>query len=136
MISTLPKNLPREDRVNIAVYYSQQKVLPSMAAGVDEALSSKGAALFKRTCGGCHGQQGQGMETMPRLAGQPGDYIRKALTRFRNNDPARAGSVMMGIASQLSEADIEALAAYLSRLQLTSREEQASLARIQQAAAR
>lgn len=126
VMSNLAKNLTLEDRVNIAVYYSQQKVLPGTVSDNDEALSSRGAVLFKRTCVGCHGQQGQGMETMPRLAGQPGEYIRKALTRFRNNDPARAGSVMMGIASQLSEADIDALAAYLSRLQLTAREEQAS----------
>lgn len=134
VMSNLAKNLTMEDRVNIAVYFSQQKVLPSITASADPALSSQGAALFKRTCVGCHGQQAQGMETMPRLAGQPGEYIRKALTRFRNNDPARAGSVMVGIASQLSEADIEALAAYLSRLQLTPRQEQASLARIQQTA--
>ena len=136
VMSNLAKNLTLEDRVNIAVYYSQQKVLPGTVSDNDEALSSRGAVLFKRTCVGCHGQQGQGMETMPRLVGQPGEYIRKALTRFRNNDPARAGSVMMGIASQLSEADIDALAAYLSRLQLTAREEQASPARIAQAAAR
>ena len=122
VMSNLAKNLTLEDRVNIAVYFSQQEVLPAATPG-DKLLSRKGEALFKRTCVACHGEQGQGMETMPRLAGQPSEYIRKALTRFRSNDPSRAGSVMLGIASQLSDEDIESLASYLAQLQLTARQE-------------
>ncbi|MBA1261392.1 c-type cytochrome [Stutzerimonas stutzeri] len=129
VMTSLAKNLTMEDRVNIAVYFSQQKVLPTTAV-VDEALSRQGETLFKRTCVGCHGVQGQGMETMPRLAGQPGDYIRKALTRFRNNDPARAGSVMLGIASQLSDEDIEALAIYLPQLEPSEQEEKQNMAKL------
>ena len=49
----------------------------------------------------------------PRLAGQPAEYLRKALTRFRDKDPSRAGSVMMSIAANFSDADIAGLAAYL-----------------------
>ena len=129
VMSNLAKNLTLEDRVNIAVYYSQQKVLPANAAA-DETLSKQGAVLFKRTCVGCHGDQGQGMETMPRLAGQPEEYIRKALTRFRSNDPSRAGSVMLGIASQLTDEDIAALASYLTQLQLTARQERQASAQL------
>lgn len=129
VMSNLAKNLTMEDRVNIAVYFSQQKVVPSTVAA-DEALSRQGETLFKRTCVACHGEHGQGMEQMPRLAGQPGEYIRKALTRFRNNDPSRAGSVMIGVASQLSESDIEALASFLPQLKLTEKEEQQNMAKL------
>lgn len=118
VMSKLAKNLTLEDRVNIAVYFSQQQVRPAATAG-DAALIKQGAALFQRTCSACHGDRAQGMETMPRLAGQPDEYIRKALTRFRNNDPSRAGAVMVGIAARLSDADIESLAAYLTQLQLS-----------------
>ncbi len=123
VMSKLAKNLTLEDRVNIAVYFSQQKVVPAANAD-DAALIQQGAALFQRTCTGCHGEHAQGRETMPRLAGQSAEYIRTALTRFRNNEPSRAGSVMMSIADKLSEAEIESLAAYLTQLQLSERQEQ------------
>jgi cytochrome c553 len=129
VMSKLAKSLSLEDRVNIAVYFSQQNVLAPKPAE-DPALSAKGQMLFQGTCMGCHGDHAQGMETMPRLAGQPGDYLRKALTRFRNNDPSRAGSVMIGIASKLSATDIEALAAYLSQLALTEQQEKRASARL------
>jgi cytochrome c553 len=70
------------------------------------------------------------MARMRRLAGQPDEYIRKTLTRFRENDPSRAGSVMIGVAAQLSATDVEALAAYLSQLKLTPAEEMANVNRL------
>lgn len=123
VMSKLAKTLTLEDRVNIAVYFSQQKV-SSSAASADPESVKRGEALFKGTCTACHGDRAQGMETMPRLAGQPDEYIRKALTRFRANDPNRAGSVMIGIASKLSDADIESLATYLAQLRLSDMQEQ------------
>ncbi len=123
VMSKLAKSLTLEDRVNIAVYFSQQKVAPSAASAEPDRIK-RGGVLFQGTCTACHGDRAQGMETMPRLAGQPDEYIRKALTRFRANDPSRAGSVMIGIASKLSDADIEALAAYLTQLQLSEIQEQ------------
>ena len=123
VMSKLAKSLTLEDRVNIAIYFSQQKVVP-LAAHVEADQVKQGGALFQRTCTACHGDQAQGKETMPRLAGQPDAYIRKALTRFRANDSSRAGSVMIGIASQLSDADIASLAAFLTQLRLSDLQEQ------------
>nr|MBF0681969.1 c-type cytochrome [Pseudomonas sp.] len=134
VMSKLAANLTQEDRVNIAVYFSQQPV-NKVVLSVDEDLRRRGAALFRNTCTGCHGQQALGMENTPRLAGQPEEYLNKALTRFRENDPSRAGSVMMSIASLLSKEDIKAVSAYLSRLQPSSSEEQANLARLGRVAA-
>lgn len=129
VMSKLAKNLTLDDRVNIAVYFSQQKVVPAATAG-DAALIQQGAALFQRTCTGCHGEHAQGRDTMPRLAGQSAEYIRTALTRFRNHEPSRAGSVMMGIADKLSEAEIESLAAYLTQLQLSEQQERQASAQL------
>lgn len=129
VMSKLAKNLSLEERVNIAVYFSQQKVNPPEGAP-NPALHKSGEKIFKTTCTGCHGAHAEGMETMPRLAGQPDEYIRKALTRFRENDPSRAGSVMIGVASHLSAADVEALAAYLSQLKMTAAEETANIDRL------
>lgn len=117
VMSQLAEKLTIEDRVNIAVYYSQHDVLPN-TEGTNDALAEQGAALFKRTCVGCHGEQAEGRETMPRLAGQPAEYVRKALNRFRTNDPTRADSIMVGIAGKLNEHEINALADYLQKLSI------------------
>lgn len=135
VMSKLATNLTQEDRVNLAVYFSQQPVNKVVVPAVDEDLRRRGAALFRNTCTGCHGQQALGMENTPRLAGQPEDYLSKALMRFRENDPSRAGSVMMSVAALLSEDDIKAVSAYLSRLQLSPSEEQANLARLRKVVA-
>ncbi len=134
VMSRLAENLTLEDRVNVAVYFSQQKVNPTEGAP-DEQLRKTGENIFQSTCTGCHGTHAEGMETMPRLAGQPDEYLRKALMRFRENDPSRAGSVMIAVASKLSVTEIEALAAYLSSLQLSPSEELANLVRLRKVAA-
>ena len=134
VMSKLAKNVTQDDRVNIAVYFSQQQVNP-VAVPVSEGLRSRGETLFHNTCTGCHGQHAEGMENTPRLAGQPDVYLRKALNRFRTNDPSRAGSVMIGVAAKLSEEDVDAVAAYLSRLSLDAADEKARIARIMSAVA-
>ena len=112
VMSKLAPTLTTEDRVNIAIYFGQQKLLPHTEP-VDSALAQQGEVKFKTICVACHGQQAEGRENTPRLAGQPAEYLRKALTRFRDKDPSRAGSVMMSIAANFTDADIASLAAYL-----------------------
>jgi len=114
VMSELAKVLTQEDRINIAIYYSQQKVQPKASANA--ALEKEGEQLYNRVCFSCHGRSGEGMEEMPRLAGQPESYIKHSLNLFRNNDPSRANSPMMGIAAMLSDKDINAVAAYLQQL--------------------
>lgn len=67
-------------------------------------------------CAGCHGADGRGGETLPRLAGQHAQYIENQLRQFnqrqRNNDNA----VMQDIAVKLTEPEMKAVAAYLSGL--------------------
>ena len=115
VMSKLAPTLSMEDRVNIAIYFGQQQLL-AHTEPVDEALRQQGEATFKTVCTGCHGVNAEGREDTPRLAGQPGEYVRKALTRFRDKDPSRAGSVMMAIAANFSDAQISSLAAYLQTL--------------------
>jgi cytochrome c553 len=112
VMSKLAPNLSLEERVNIAVYYGAQTLKP-FAGPQDAALRQQGEAKFNSVCSGCHGVQAMGRETTPRLAGQPSEYLRKALTRFRDKDPSRAGSVMTAVADGFSDAEINALAAYL-----------------------
>ena len=55
---------------------------------------------------------------MPRLAGQPADYIINTLKIFRDKDPSRAVSVMTGITAQMSDAEILSVASYIQELGL------------------
>lgn len=112
------KLLTLEERVNIAFYFSQQKVHPRPAAQpVDNALAAQGAQRFGTVCAACHGAAALGHDGIPRIAGQPGPYLSHALQRYRDKDPSRADSPMLGVAVSLSDGDIAALSAYLSQLQ-------------------
>jgi cytochrome c553 len=68
-------------------------------------------------CGTCHGVDGNSTNPMfPRLAGQHAWYIEQQLKEFRDHtrgDPY-AVAYMYGMASQLSNATIDALAQYFS----------------------
>lgn len=121
-----------EDMRNLAAYYAS---LPPKPAGAPDA-ASRGAALYLAgdpaqgvpPCQGCHGPAGQGPQphpgtapappwtSFPRLHGESALYVAKALKDFRSG--ARAGSsnakVMEGMAKTLSEADVQALSAYIA----------------------
>lgn len=69
------------------------------------------APAAAQTCVACHGTDGVGITPQyPTLAGQHPDYIERALTDYKNG--GRKNAIMAGFASQLSAADIKALAAY------------------------
>src|ERR1700692_4297463 len=67
------------------------------------------------TCIACHGALGAGSSSAitPRLAGQNPDYLAHALSMFK--DRTRASDTMQGIAQNLSDSDIHALALYFSK---------------------
>jgi cytochrome c553 len=73
-------------------------------------------------CASCHGDDAKGRDAFPRLAGQLHDYIHRKLTNWdkeRGQDKARPdNSAIMGpIAHNLTDAQIRAVAAYLSYLE-------------------
>lgn len=106
--------LSLDDRVNIALFYGMQKVKQKEA--VDPSLHDLGETKFTQICSACHGTSGEGNDDMPRLAGQPAEYVRQTLTLFRAGGEHRPGSLMIPIAKQLSDADINALASYVQGL--------------------
>lgn len=78
------------------------------AAGDPEA----GKAKFG-TCAGCHGANGvSASAAFPTLAGKDAAYIKEALTAYKTG--TRANATMKAMASGLSEADIDNIAAYVA----------------------
>jgi cytochrome c553 len=72
-------------------------------------------------CASCHGPDAKGADAFPRLAGQLNDYIHRKLTNWekeRGQDKANPDNsqIMAPIAHNLTEAQIKAVAAYVSQL--------------------
>jgi cytochrome c553 len=70
-----------------------------------------------QTCGTCHGVDGRSVSpTFPNLAAQTAPYIELQLHAFKDQSRADpdAQAYMWGMASQLSDATISALAAYFA----------------------
>ena len=116
VMSKLAKSLNIEDRVNIALYYGQQKVVTKSSDSTE--LQQQGQIKFKQVCQGCHGVNAEGKEDMPRLAGQPAEYITRTLKNFRSKDPSRATSIMLSIAENMSDEDIASVASYIQALDI------------------
>ncbi|MGZ5714542.1 MAG: c-type cytochrome, partial [Caldimonas sp.] len=67
-------------------------------------------------CTGCHGAQGQGNATFPRLAGQHADYLVKQLIVFQRTDERPEGAIMKTVAHELTPENVRDVASYLQAL--------------------
>lgn len=78
----------------------------------DPAIGKTKAA----TCVPCHGEDGLGIApNYPVLAGQYADYMAHVLRQYRSGE--RKNPIMLGIATPLSDADIDDLSAWFASLE-------------------
>ncbi len=95
-------------RKSAAILMLSMFALNAQAAGDAKAGEQKAA-----TCAACHGANGVSeIPTNPILAGQYVSYLEHALKSYRSGE--RQNAIMAGFASQLSDQDIEDLAAWFS----------------------
>lgn len=81
-----------------------------------EGDAAAGALKAQEVCATCHGPDGNSANPIyPRLAGQYPDYLVKALKDYKSG--ARKNPIMSGFVANLSQADMEDLAAHFSRQQ-------------------
>ncbi len=110
----LMKFLKPEERAGLAVYYSRMKAIPT---GKPHPESEKLAKMrFTQLCQRCHGEQGRGDDTIPRIAGQHYEYIVLTLRRYRDKTGERLNAEMSNNTHWLTDKDIEALAHYLASM--------------------
>jgi cytochrome c553 len=102
---------------------------PKPLGGAPKELVAAGKKIYDEgipsaevpPCASCHGQDAKGSDAFPRLAGQLNDYVAKKLLNWskeRGQDPAKPdnSAIMQPIAHNLTEAQVKAVAAYVSYL--------------------
>jgi cytochrome c553 len=107
----LMKVLSEDDRINATVYYSTKAVKPA-----GKKSSAAGQQLYARWCAECHGSDGRGTETTPRVAGQQMQYLTQSLLRYRDRSGERIYAPMAVTTAGLKDRDIKALALFMSNL--------------------
>jgi len=99
----------KSTRLIIAVVALFGIVGAAQAGGDAKAGKAKAGA-----CAGCHGANGEGKAPNPKLAGLAEDKFVQDLKDYKSGK--RANPIMKTFASQLSEKDMENLAAYYASL--------------------
>ncbi len=114
--------LSPQDMLNVAAYYSQQKLAP--VAARDPELIELGRQIYRGglpakgvpACAACHGPAGEGIPAQyPSLYGQFPEYTEAQLVAFR--DGTRGNNVpMKDIALRMTDPEIKAVADYIAGL--------------------
>ncbi len=103
-----------DEKIGVAIFYANQTVVHKPAA--DAALAAKGKSYYDRTCFRCHGELGMGSEKFARVAGQQKDYLTAQLRRYREGKGPRIDPLMAANARNMTDADIDAVVAYVSSM--------------------
>lgn len=112
MMAPLAKSLSADDMNNIAAYFAS--VENTVQHDADKHKPTKEVIAKSSMCKGCHGREGEGRGAFPRLRNQHYQYLATQLKAYKAG--TRKGGPMTGIASSLSDEDINALSHYLSNL--------------------
>jgi cytochrome c553 len=118
----LSRHLTDKQIDELADYFSSHASRPVASPIAAQDLAA-GKDIFEKgfpekqviACTTCHGPQAEGIDTIPRLAGQHYDYIVKQLNVFQLNQ-GRPGTPMETVSHSLTDENKAAVAAYLQSL--------------------
>jgi cytochrome c553 len=111
-------DMPDKDIEDLAAWFaSLPPGPPDDRRPRDPALFAAGQALSgPRNCAVCHVSDYGGRAQIPRIAAQREEYLVHALTEYRAGQRAAIDTQMNGAVAGMPDADIAALAHYLSQL--------------------
>jgi len=70
---------------------------------------------FQKGCNGCHGNSGAGMNTYPKIANYPKEYLVNKLLHYKNDVIKRMqANLMIPFAKPLTQKEIELISYFLS----------------------
>jgi len=129
IMTPIARALSPNDAADVAAYYADAvTAFPPLAAPKPELVKA-GKALAERGdarrgipgCGACHGEGGTGeAPSIPYLAGQYAHYTAFTLEMWRDGYRRNSTEAMAMFAGQLSDEEIEALAAYYQQARPTA----------------
>jgi cytochrome c553 len=114
-------SLTEQDIADISAFYEQQAKKPAVADTIPAAPANVAELLTKGACISCHGANFSKPidPTYPKLAGQHADYLGVALKSYKTEKNANVGrnnAIMAGQVKQFSNAELKAIANYISTL--------------------
>jgi cytochrome c553 len=110
------KGLKDPDIIKLAEYFSKLPAKVMESGKPDPALVLRGTGRAKELrCGVCHLSDFSGQNQIPRLAGQREAYLEAEMRAYRDGKRAGGDTIMAAALYGVSDADIRALAHYLSR---------------------
>lgn len=119
----MAKDLTDPQIRELAAWFSSRP--PGSRKPRDPDLAGVGRYIFTQgnpysgvaACTSCHGENGYGTQTLPRLAGQHPVYLETQLKEFGSRARTNDNAIMHTIASKLTELERHAVAAYIGGLQ-------------------
>jgi len=110
------KGLKDPEIIKLAEHFSRLPAKIMESGKRDPALVKRGTERAKELrCGVCHLSDFSGQNQVPRLAGQREAYLEAELRAYRDGKRAGADTIMTAALYGVSDADIKALAHFLSR---------------------
>jgi cytochrome c553 len=109
--------LTTQEIADIAVYLQALPIPPNLGQGPGTALD-RGGKLYANDCASCHGNKGEGdaAKFFPLVAGQHFNYLVREARFIRDGDRGNANPDMAKVIKAYGDADIDAVADYISRL--------------------
>lgn len=115
----IARALTDEQIKGVALYFSTQPPVAGKGSS-NPALADKGKLLYENgaperdieACTVCHGHNGEGVNTQPRIAGQHRDYFVLEMDQYRSG--LRENKVMHHVTEKLTDDEIAALVEYIS----------------------
>jgi cytochrome c553 len=127
VMQPIAQTLGAADMRALADYFSKQSApLADAAVSTSPTLVSAGQQLAEKgaanvaACFGCHAAQGKGNGArFPSIAGQPAQFVIDRLHEFQARARAKTPQpgTMTAVAATLDPAQIDTVAAYLSKLE-------------------
>jgi cytochrome c553 len=110
------KGLNDAEIVKLAEHFSKLPAKPMESGEPDQGLLGNGKTLAQKLrCGICHLSDFSGQNQIPRLAGQREAYLEAEMRAYRDGKRTGGDTIMAAALYGVSDADIKALAHYLSR---------------------
>lgn len=114
------EDLSPSDFAALGRYFESRQ--PIAHAADDAEFAQVGRFIFQRgnpysgipSCASCHGPNGYGTDTLPRLAGQHAQYLENQLKKFNARERTNDNAVMHSVASKLTELETKAVSSYIS----------------------